>query len=295
MAKSPIKRKSAEQYNLDANAWVKGRVRDILKSLVEADPNKGSRTISFKGDLKRLEDRLKKRLDSEIKRIFPRIAGKLIGTYGGVSFTQVYYLYPSAFDDNNLAVSAVGRIPAGDPTGKRSGFLAAKAREAQASGEALAIWEPLKHSTVLRKGNSKFFEDTGQLRHYLQGVDGLSKLGETRVLVSTVGFTPGAENVKVLQLAKITVVLFPNLPARQRAILTADSFRPDPKGALEYGIFNAEIREKLAGPKSPRTQFRYRYRPLVPPVLRWYLAYKLPTIAASTIAGFNFRKPTGDA
>lgn len=289
MAKSPIKRKSAEQYDLDANAWVKYRIRDMLQSLLgqRQNANRASTTISFKGDLTRLGESVRKALDAEVGRIFPRISGKLIGT---PSFgSQVYYLYPTAFDDTQtLKIQGFDRAV---PERMRD----VQRRKDSAAGQALATWQPLKKSTILRKKNNKFFEDTGQLHHYLQGVDGLSKLGASKVTVDTAAFDPGAYERKDVQMARIRVELFPNLPARQRAILTTEGFRPDPTGSLETKMFGAAVGEKLTGPKNPGTRFRYRYRPLVPPVLRWYLAYKLPQVAAAKIAAFNFKKRTGDA
>ena len=124
------------------------------------------------------------------------------------------------------------------------------------------FWAPLDTEYALRKGHSRFFYYTGQLRNELSGMSGVAEYGKSTATVSRGG------KVGSMQLS-----------------IRPFSFLSSPYDSSVLEVFSPSMRVKLAG--------RGTYRPLIDPAIAHFWRYRIPRAINRALRAAGYRAGRG--
>lgn len=226
--------------------------------------------ILNKGFIRRLARSMKKAADAEFERFFPFVVQEFIGQPSGKHGDRISLQIndPKWAEGERSAKAYLRRRPGGRAKNKWT-------------------WPNLSNRWMNEKGNDRFFENTGRLKDFLSKQSAVKRFGETRITIKRDVYrnfrrspqSASARSAKVL-LVMFDVKMAPKISPRMLPFLEqGDVSTNNPTSGLEFRMFGPHYGQKLRGPKGAPG----RHRPLIQPVLNYYLRYKLPHAMARAI------------
>ncbi len=163
--------------------------------------------------------------------------------------------------------------------------------------EASVRWKNLSNRWIRDKERrtslnaERFFVNTGQLGQQLRKIDIAQRAG---------GFSIDSELSKndrgsvirtgVMQLGDLQVTIFPRLNASMLPMLASGRWTDTNNGYFEEQFFPNRMGEKLSGPQGRQGKI---YRPLVLPILQFFLAYRIPRAINRAVTSYSRNRTEG--
>ena len=263
MKRTLITGRRVENFSTRANPFI-----DAMMKTMKNDLNKSIRDRTER-ELKVIKRSIENAADREIKRITPFIANTLIGMRS--PSTGSFELTPTFFGNDPLQVLRGPTKPGPRPFGS-------------------ITWKPLSPNTLRSKSENKnrFFLHTGVLRQFFkQAAPGLlAAIGKTRVDVVMAKEQHIGEGKIIRKVAELKIRIAPSITSTLLPALATGRWTDvDPKMRLERKIgAGADIMRKLTGPT--RAGYNYIHRPLLQPVVNFWLLHRVPTVISNEIAMF---------
>jgi hypothetical protein len=263
--------RTTSKFRSDSNELQKHVEKDITRGLANVVFKESDETLAL------LKQRIERGSMRSIRQIMPFIARSMIGSRQPNVGKQVFTLAATA-ETRSIRV-AQGR------------------QRADAIPGYSLFWEPLSPKTIKKKKQNKdlFFLHKGTLRKFFQANADLlvSGLGRTRVEIKKPvrKIVPG-RGKQIVEMGSIRIHLAPNVYASQLPALQSGNwvdFDSDLKFEQKMGISGMTLKKLLGGAghrketKRTITYYNLIHRPLMQPVVSFWLLHKLPRLITNTI------------